>query len=156
MPPETHSTTSTFIEVLLSFIHFTDEVQSIGLWSNQGRVRMSWAKIHGDKYQSSRNALRFIEPGQTLYCTRASRSAEVYFHIDLRQLFAITRIVFVGKTKRDGTSLKCVRDESRKLLSLFSSLDGKLWSPFGIYNQVHGDKIRQVTQVALNLKSRNN
>ena len=110
---------------------------------------MFLATIHGDKYQSSRNALRFIEPGQKLYCTRAS-SAQVYFRINLIQLFAITRIVFIGKIKRDGAFLKCVRDESRKLLSLFSSLDGRLWSPVGIYNQVHGDRIRQVLQVALN------
>ena len=77
----------------------------------------------------------------------------MYFLINFRKLFAISRIMFLGETKRyDGVSLKCVRDESRKLLSLFSSLDGQLWSPFGIYNQVHGDKIRQVTQVVLNYK----
>ena len=94
----------------------------MGLRSNKGQVRMSWATIHGDKYQSSRNALRLIEPGQKLYCTRAS-SAQVYFRINLIQLFAISRIVFIGKIKRNGAILECVRDESRKLLSLFSSLD---------------------------------
>jgi len=55
--------------------------------------------------------------------------------------------VFIGKIKRNGAILECVRDESRKLLSLFSSLDGRLWSPVGIYNQVHGDKIRQEFQL---------
>jgi len=83
---------------------------------------MSWATIHGDKYQISRNALRFIEPGQKLDCTGAS-SAQVYLCNNLIQLFAITRIVFIRETKRDGALLKCVRDQSRKLLSLFSSLD---------------------------------
>ena len=115
---------------------------------------MSWATIHGDKYQASRNALRFIEPGQTLYCTKAT-SAKVYFRIDLLTLFAITRIVFIGETRytSDGLAVMCDRDESRKLLSLFSSLDGQLWTPFGIYNQVHGDKISQVTQVAMKTHS---
>ena len=109
---------------------------------------MSWATIHGDKYQSSRNNLRFIEPGQTLYCTRAG-SVEVYFRINFRRLYAISRILFLGESRRDGISLWCSNDQSSKRLSLFSSLDGQLWSPFGIYNQVHGDKINQVTQVAL-------
>ena len=45
----------------------------MGLWSNKGRVTMSWATIHGDKYQSSRSALRFIEPGQKLDCTALGR-----------------------------------------------------------------------------------
>lgn len=124
------------------FLYFIDEVQSIGLWSDQGRVKMSRATIHGDKYQSSRNALRFIEPGQTLYCTRAT-SARVYFRIDLKKLFAITRIMFLGKSEKEDVYFKC--GSSVKLLSLFSSLDGNLWSPYGIYNQVHGDRIRQVT-----------
>ena len=73
----------------------------MGLRSNKGRVRMFLATIHGDKYQSSRNALRFIEPGQKLYCTRAS-SAQVYFRNNLIQLLVINRIVFIGETKRDG------------------------------------------------------
>ena len=107
--------------------------------------------LHGDKYQSSRNYLRFIEPGQTLYCTKKT-SANVYFRIDMKKLFAIIRIVFIGKTKRDGAYINCVRDESRKLLSLFSSLDGILWIPFGIYNQVHDILKSQVTQIALTSK----
>ncbi|KAL9958648.1 hypothetical protein ACROYT_G035696 [Oculina patagonica] len=131
--------------VRLHLFGCSDEVQSLGLWSNQGRVKISWAEIY-DQRSRNRNNLRFIEPGQSLYCTRAGEH-EVYFRINMRQLFAISRIVFIGETKRDGTSSECVRDESRKLLSLFSSLDGKLWSPFGIYNQVHGDKIKQKFQI---------
>ena len=116
-------------------------MQSLGLWSNQGRIKISGATVYD---MSTRSDLRFIEPGQTLYCSRAGPDKMVYFRVDMKKLFAITRLVFIGETKRAGTSLKCVRDESRKLLSLFTSLDGKLWSPFGIYNQIHGDKIRQV------------
>ena len=126
-------------------------MQSLGLWSNQGRVKLAWASLHGDKYQSNRNYLRFIEPGQSLYCTKKT-SNYVYFRIDMRKLFAITRIVFIGKTKREGPFIKCDRDQSRKLLSLFSSLDGILWIPFGIYNQVHDTLKRQVTQIALTSK----
>lgn len=140
------------MEKLLYFLYFTDEVQALGLWNNQGRVKLSWARIHGDKYQGYRKYLRFIEPDQLgFYCTRTA-SVEVYFRINFMKLFAITRIVFMGGTIWQGASLKCLRDESLKLLSFFSSVDGRLWSPFGIYNQVHGDKIRQVTQVALSYK----
>ena len=141
-----HRTSSTLRQISFYFLYFIDEAQSIGLWNNQGRVQMSRAIINGDR--SSWNTLRFIEPGQTLYCSRAT-SAKVYFRINLKKLFAITRILFIGEAKRAGPFMRCLRDESRKLLSLFSSLDGKLWSPFGIYNQVHGDKINQVTQMVL-------
>lgn len=101
---------------------------------------MAWAEV---KNRGSRDKLRFVEPGQPLYCTSAG-SNKVYFRINMKRLFAISRLLFMGKTKRDGASFKCDRDDSLKHLSLFSSLDGILWSPYGIYNQIHGDKIRQV------------
>ena len=61
----------------------------------------------------------------------------------MAQLQSITRILVLGKTKREGPSLKCLSDKSSLRLILSSSLDGKLWSPFGTYNQVH-DRLTEV------------
>jgi len=64
-----------------------------------------------------------------------------WLRIDMRRLFAITRLVFLGEMN----DKKCFGDKFIRPLELRYSINGYQWSLFGTYNQFNGDKPGEVT-----------
>ncbi|XP_073230078.1 uncharacterized protein [Porites lutea] len=62
-----------------------------------------------------------------------------WIEIDMRKVFAVTRIIFLG-AKSDQRGKECLKSKSAKLVNIHHSIDGRIWSLFGTYNQLSGDK----------------
>ena len=66
-----------------------------------------------------------------------------WIEIDMRKIFAVTRIIFLG-AKSDPRGKECLKSKSAKLVNIHHSIDGRIWSLFGTYNQLSGDKSNMV------------
>ena len=64
-----------------------------------------------------------------------------WLRIDMRKVFAITRLVFLGEMN----DKKCFGDKFIRPLELRYSINGYQWSLFATYNQFNGDKPGEVT-----------
>ena len=64
----------------------------------------------------------------------------------MRRVFAVTRIIFLG-AKSDQRGKECLKSKSAKLVNIHHSIDGRIWSLFGTYNQLSGDKSNMVPDI---------
>ncbi|XP_044183909.1 uncharacterized protein LOC114977157 [Acropora millepora] len=107
----------------------SDEIQSLGLWSDTGRIKTSWIKTLPGSPQKSK--LRVLEPGQAVFCApRSSRDTREFFRLDMQKVYAVSRIVFLGGMHNNG---KCHRKESDRSIELRYSLDDVIWGLYGTY-----------------------
>ena len=68
----------------LLFIYFTDDVQSLGLWSDGGRVKFSWLHtVEGENSHQPRHTIRVIEPGQNVFCAKVCVSLRIFLKQEL-------------------------------------------------------------------------